>query len=60
MNTGLWIVQAFLALAFVASGVLKIFFYDRFQAFVDEKGPGGMNRGFAAFIGISELAEAWV
>ncbi len=56
MNITLWIVQSILALAFVALGVLKVFLYHRFKTSLDKKGPSGIKRGLAAFIGTSELA----
>ncbi len=55
MNIALWIVQALLSAAFLMSGAMKLFAYEKYQK--KAKGPG-ISRGLATFIGISELAGA--
>ncbi|MGH9680219.1 MAG: DoxX family protein [Candidatus Acidiferrales bacterium] len=45
-----------LTLAFVALGALKVFLYNRFKTSLDKKRPSGITRGFAAFIGTTEVA----
>jgi uncharacterized membrane protein YphA (DoxX/SURF4 family) len=59
MNAALWVVQVLLALAFVAAGSMKLFAYDRYKAMSEKKGPTGITRGLATFIGIAELAGAF-
>src|SRR5207253_5281202 len=56
MNLTLWIVQGLLAFAFIAVGSLKMFAYEKFKAQSDKKGPVGITRGLAAFIGAAEIA----
>lgn len=56
MNATLWIVQSLLALAFVASGAMKVFAYEKYQTLSEKKGPSGLTRGLVIFIGIAELA----
>src|SRR5258708_3253867 len=55
MNTALWIVQVLLALAFLAVGGLKLFAYEKCKAQSEKKGPVGITRGLAAFIGAAEI-----
>ena len=55
MNTALWIVQVLLALAFLAVGAMKLFAYEKFKAQSEKKGPVGITRGLAAFIGAAEI-----
>ena len=55
MNLTLWIVQSLLAFAFVAVGAMKLFAYEKFKAQSEKKGPTGITRGFAAFIGVAEV-----
>ena len=52
----LWIVQGLLAFAFIAVGSLKLFAYEKFKAQSEKKGPVGITRGLAAFIGFAEIA----
>src|SRR6202790_1151129 len=56
MNVTLWIVQGLLAFAFIAVGSLKLFAYEEFKAQSEKKGPVGITRGLAAFIGFAEIA----
>src|SRR3984893_7072625 len=56
MNVTLWIVQGLLAFAFIAVGSLKLFAYEKFKAQSEKKGPVGITRGLAAFIGFAEIA----
>jgi len=56
MNTTLWIIQSLLALAFVASGAMKLFEYEKYRVMLDKNGPTGLTRGLITFIGIAELA----
>ena len=56
MNLTLWIAQGFLAVAFVAAGAMKLFAYEKYKALSEKKGPTGITRGLASFIGIAELA----
>jgi len=55
MNLTLWIVQGLLAFAFIAVGSLKLFAYEKFKAQSEKKGPVGITRGLAAFIGFAEI-----
>ena len=55
MNLALWIVQGLLSAAFLMSGGMKLFAYEKYQK--KAKGPG-ISRGLATFIGVSELAGA--
>lgn len=59
MNVALWVVQVMLALAFIATGGLKVFAYEKYKAMSEKNGPTGITRGLATFIGISELAGAF-
>ena len=56
MNLTLWIVQGLLAFAFITVGSLKLFAYEKFKAQSEKKGPVGITRGLAAFIGFAEIA----
>jgi putative oxidoreductase len=56
MNLALWIAQGFLAVAFVTIGAMKLFAYEKYKALSEKKGPTGITRGLAGFIGIAELA----
>jgi uncharacterized membrane protein YphA (DoxX/SURF4 family) len=58
MNVALWIVQGLLALAFIASGSMKLFAYEKYEKQSEKTGKTGITRGLAAFIGISEIAGA--
>jgi uncharacterized membrane protein YphA (DoxX/SURF4 family) len=58
MNVALWIVQGLLAVAFIASGSMKLFAYQKFGKQSEKSGKTGITRGLAAFIGISEIAGA--
>ena len=58
MNIALWVVQAFLALAFIAAGSMKVFAYEKYKAMSEKDGPTDLNRGLLMFIGLSELAGA--
>ena len=55
MNLTLWIVQGLLAFAFIAVGAMKLFAYEKFKAQSEKKGPVGITRGLAAFIGTAEI-----
>jgi putative oxidoreductase len=55
MNLILWIVQGLLAFVFIAVGSLKLFAYEKFKAQSEKKGPVGITRGLAAFIGFAEI-----
>jgi len=59
MNVALWVIQVFLALAFIASGGMKVFAYERYEAMTEKNGPSGITRGLVTFIGICELAGAF-
>jgi putative oxidoreductase len=55
MKIALWIVQALLAVAFLASGAMKLFAFDQLAA----SAPALANQhGLVIFIGIAELAGA--
>jgi uncharacterized membrane protein YphA (DoxX/SURF4 family) len=57
MNVALWIVQGLLAFAFIASGALKVFAYEKYKAMSEKKnGPTGPSRGLITFIGMAEIA----
>jgi uncharacterized membrane protein len=56
MNLALWIVQGFLAFAFIAVGAMKVFAYEKYKALSEKNGPSGITRGLATFIGIAEIA----
>lgn len=58
MNIALWIVQVLLALLFIGAGGLKLFAYEKYKAVSEKKGPSGITRGLAGFIGVAELAGA--
>src|SRR5258708_14353942 len=58
MNTALWVVQAVLALAFIAAGSMKVFAYEKYKAMSENNGPTDLKRGLVTFIGFSELAGA--
>jgi uncharacterized membrane protein YphA (DoxX/SURF4 family) len=58
MNVALWIVQGLLAFAFIASGSMKLFAYEKYEKQSEKSGKTGITRGLAAFIGISEIAGA--
>jgi uncharacterized membrane protein YphA (DoxX/SURF4 family) len=55
MNIALWIVQALLSAAFLMSGGMKLFAYEKYQKMA--KGPG-ISKGLVTFIGIAEVAGA--
>jgi uncharacterized membrane protein len=56
MNITLWIVQGFLALAFIGLGVFKLFAHEKFNAYTAKRGSAGMPSGLVAFTGLAELA----
>ena len=56
MNVALWIVQGFVAFAFIAGGAMKLFAYEKYKTQSEKNGPTGITRGLAAFIGIAEIA----
>ena len=58
MNIALWVVQAVLALAFIAAGSMKVFAYGKYKAMSEKNGPMDLKRGLVTFIGLSELAGA--
>ena len=55
MNLALWIVQGILAFAFIIVGLMKVFAYKKYKSLTEKKGPTGITRGLAGFIGIAEL-----
>ncbi len=55
MNLALWIVQGILAFAFIVVGLMKVFAYKKYKSLTEKKGPTGITRGLAGFIGIAEL-----
>jgi uncharacterized membrane protein YphA (DoxX/SURF4 family) len=59
MNLALWIVQGVVCAAFLASGGLKVFAYERYKdaAAKGSKGPP-LSKGLTTFIGIVEIAGA--
>jgi hypothetical protein len=58
MNIALWVVQAVLALAFIAAGSMKVFAYEKYKAMSEKNGPMDLKRGLVTFIGLAELAGA--
>ncbi len=58
MNIALWVVQAVLALAFIAAGAMKMFAYEKYKAMSEKNGPMDLKRGLVMFIGLSGLAGA--
>src|SRR5262245_52578765 len=58
MNIGLWIVQGLLAFAFVYSGGMKVFAYEKYTQMIHARSgqPMHFSRSFMTFIGICELA----
>ena len=58
MNIALWVLQAVLALAFIAAGSLNVFACEKYKAMSEKDGPTDLNRGLVMFIGLSELAGA--
>ena len=57
MNVALWIVQGLLAIAFIASGGMKVFAYEKYAAMAEKKKtPMSPSRGLITFIGIAEIA----
>lgn len=58
MNIALWVAQGLLAGAFLSIGAMKIFAYPTYKAMIEKKGPSGITRGLAAFIGLAEIVGA--
>jgi uncharacterized membrane protein len=58
MNLALWIIQGFLAFAFLAIGSMKLFAYEKYKAMSEKNGPSGISRGLATFIGTAEIVGA--
>src|SRR5260370_8998932 len=58
MNIASWVVQAVLALAFIAAGSMKVFAYEKYKAMSEKNGPMDLKRGVVTFIGLAELAGA--
>ena len=56
MNIALWAAQVLLALAFIASGGMKVFAYEKYKMKTEKNGPTGIPRGLTTFIGIAEIA----
>ena len=56
MSINLWIVQSLLALAFVMSGAMKLFAYEKYKVMSEKNGPTGLTHGLISFIGIAEIA----
>jgi hypothetical protein len=56
MNTGLWIVQMVLCVAFLGAGGIKVFAYRKYK---ESAGRDlDLSRGLVTFIGVSEIAGA--
>ena len=55
MNLALWIVQGFLAFAFIGIGGMNVFAYEKYKVMTEKKGPSGITRGLATLIGIAEI-----
>jgi uncharacterized membrane protein len=55
MNIALWVLQGFLAFAFVMAGSMKAFVYEKFKK---QNGQDVPAKGLALFIGLSEIAGA--
>ena len=55
MNLALWIVQGFLAFAFIGIGGMKVFAYEKYKVMTEKNGPSGITHGLATFIGIAEI-----
>jgi hypothetical protein len=58
MNIALWVTQVPLALLFIGAGGIKVFAYERYKAVSERRGPSGITRGLAGFIGTAELVGA--
>jgi uncharacterized membrane protein YphA (DoxX/SURF4 family) len=60
MDGLLWIAQIILAVVFVSTGAGKLFAYHRVMGILENrsKGPAGVGRGVATFIGIAEILGA--
>lgn len=56
MNTGLWIAQLVLCVAFLGAGGMKVFAYRKYKETAGRELD--LSRGMVTFIGISELAGA--
>lgn len=56
MNTGLWIVQMVLCVAFPGAGGMKVFAYRKYKESVER--DLDFSRGLVTFIGVSEIAGA--
>jgi uncharacterized membrane protein YphA (DoxX/SURF4 family) len=55
MNITLWVVQGLLAFAFIASGAMKLFAYEKYKT-GGKNGKTPITRGLATFIGVAEIA----
>jgi uncharacterized membrane protein YphA (DoxX/SURF4 family) len=58
MSAALWVVQALLAVAFIAAGAMKVFAYEKYKTMSEKNGPSDLKHGLVTFIGLSELAGA--
>ena len=57
MNILLWSLQALAALLYTASGVMKVFMFDKISA--DQPSFGALPRGAWMALGILELVCVW-
>jgi len=55
MNVALWTVQVLLAFAFIASGAMKLFAYEKYKIQSEKNGPTGITRRLAT-LGVSRPA----
>ncbi len=61
MNGLAWIAQIILTACFLVTGAGKLLAYRRLMSVVESRsnrGPAGVSRGLAAFIGVAEIAGA--
>jgi uncharacterized membrane protein YphA (DoxX/SURF4 family) len=55
MNTLLWILQIFIALTFLYSGICKVYFSEQKLVAMGQTGVEGLPLPFIRFIGIAEI-----
>jgi uncharacterized membrane protein YphA (DoxX/SURF4 family) len=58
LGIALWVLQIILGAAFVVSGAMKLFTFDRYKKMAESKSPQhglGNSKGFLTFIGACEL-----
>ncbi|HVG40454.1 MAG TPA: DoxX family protein [Chitinophagaceae bacterium] len=58
MNTTLWILQSFVAIIFLYSGICKSVYSERKLVSIGQTGVEGLPLGFIRFIGLSEILGA--